>query len=243
MFRFANPEYLALLIIIPLLIYYHIKRGQKLSGRVKYSTLKHMKNMPISLRQRLRKYLFFLRVAVIALVILDIARPQSGTRQQEITTEGIDIMLVMDVSSSMLAEDFKPKNRIEAAKLVAKEFVEGRTNDRIGLIIFAGEAFTQCPLTLDYGVIYQLLDKISVAPKDWDGTAIGNGLATAVARLKDSKAKSKVVILLTDGRNNSGEINPITAAQIAQTYNIRVYTIGAGKRGNSALPGNRSYIR
>ncbi len=170
------------------------------------------------------------------LIIIGLARPQSGTRKQEITTEGIDIMLILDVSSSMKAEDFKPKNRLEAAKAVAKEFVQGRNNDRIGLVIFAGEAFTQCPLTLDYGVLTDLLDKIQIAPESWDGTAIGNGIATSVVRLKDSKAKSKVIILLTDGRNNAGEINPLTAAQVAQTFDIRVYTIGAGTRGSAMYP-------
>ncbi|GAB4365506.1 MAG: VWA domain-containing protein [Calditrichia bacterium] len=236
MFRFANPEYLFLLVLIPLLGYYHWRRRQKMSAQVKFSTLKHMRKVPITFRQRLRKYFYVLRLIIIALIILGLARPQSGTRQQEITTEGIDIMMALDVSSSMLAEDFKPKNRLEAVKVIAQEFIRGRTNDRIGLVIFAGEAFTQCPLTLDYGVLIQLLEKISVAPQDWDGTAIGNGLATAVARLKDSKAKSKVIILLTDGRNNAGEINPMTAAQIAQTFNIRIYTIGTGTRGSALYP-------
>jgi Ca-activated chloride channel family protein len=236
LFRFANPEYLFLLILIPLLAVYYYKRRQKLSGRVKYSTLKHVKNIPVSWRQRLRKNLYVVRLLILAAIIIGLARPQSGTRQQEITAEGIDIMMVLDVSTSMLAEDFKPKNRIVAAKEVAEEFIKGRRNDRIGLVIFAGEAFTQCPLTLDYGVLIQLLDKVKVAPRDWDGTAIGNGIATAVARLKDSKAKSKVIILLTDGRNNAGEINPLTAAQIAQTFDIKMYTIGAGSRGTALYP-------
>lgn len=236
MFRFANPDYLFLLILVPVLFVYHWRRGKRLTGKVKYSTLRYMKNLPVSLRQRVRKYFFVFRLAIITLIIFALARPQSGTRKQEITTEGIDIVLALDVSSSMLAEDFKPKNRIEAAKAVAEEFINGRTNDRIGLVIFAGEAFTQCPLTLDYGVLIQLLDKVQVAPREWDGTAIGNGIATAVARLKDSKAKSKVIILLTDGRNNAGEIDPLTAAQIAQTFNIRIYTIGAGTRGSALFP-------
>ncbi len=236
MFRFANPEYLVLLIFVPLIAYYYWRKGHRLSGQVKFSTLKYMRNIPVSWRQRLRKNLYILRLLVITLIILGLARPQSGTRKQEITTEGIDIMMALDVSSSMLAEDFKPKNRIEAAKKVADEFIKGRNNDRIGLVIFAGEAFTQCPLTLDYGVLMDLLNKVQVAPRDWDGTAIGNGLATAVTRLKDSKAKSKVIILLTDGRNNAGEIDPLTAAQIAQTFNIRIYTIGAGTRGSALYP-------
>jgi Ca-activated chloride channel family protein len=238
LYRFANPEYLFLLLLIPLIATYHWRRSRVMSGRVKFSTLKYMKNIPITWRLQVRKYFYFFRLLILALIIIGMARPQSGTRKQEITTEGIDIMLVMDVSSSMLAEDFKPKNRIEAAKSVAVEFIEGRTNDRIGLVIFAGESFTQCPLTLDYGVLNTLIDQMEVAPEDWDGTAIGNGIATSVARLKDSKAKSKVIILLTDGRNNAGEINPITAAQVAQTFDIRVYTIGAGTRGSALYPIN-----
>lgn len=236
MFRFADPEFLILLILLPLLAVYHWHRRYRLTGKVKFSTLKHMKDLPFTWRQRLRKNQYIYRLLILGFIIIGLARPQSGTKQQEITTEGIDIMLALDVSSSMLAEDFKPKNRIQAAKAVAQEFIHGRINDRIGLIIFAGEAFTQCPLTLDYGVLTDLLDKIEVAPRDWDGTAIGNGLATSVVRLKDSKAKSKVVILLTDGRNNAGEINPLTAAQVAQTFDIRVYTIGAGSRGTALYP-------
>jgi len=236
MFRFANPEYLIFLAVIPLLVLYHWRRSHRMSGKVKYSTLRHMKNLPSTWRREVRKYAFLWRMVILILIVIGLARPQSGTRKQEITTEGIDIMLILDVSSSMKAEDFKPKNRIEAAKAVAKEFVQGRNNDRIGLVIFAGEAFTQCPLTLDYGVLTDLLDKIQVAPEAWDGTAIGNGIATSVVRLKDSKAKSKVIVLLTDGRNNAGEINPLTAAQVAQTFDIRVYTIGAGTRGSAMYP-------
>ncbi len=236
MFRFVNPEYLLLLLLLPALWFYYWRRSHRLSARINYSTLRHIKNVPVSLRQRLRKNLYIFRLLIIALIIVGLARPQSGTRKQEIVTEGIDIMLVLDVSSSMLAEDFKPKNRLEAAKAVAAEFIKGRTNDRIGLVIFAGEAFTQCPLTLDYGVLLELLDKVEVAPQDWDGTAIGNSLATAVARLKSSRAKSKIIILLTDGKNNAGEVDPMTAAQIAQAFNIRVYTIGAGTRGTALYP-------
>lgn len=238
MFRFADPNFLLLLLLVPLMGIYYWRRQRRMTGKVKFSTLRYMKHAPVTLRQRLRQHLYILRLVVVTLIILGLARPQSGTRQQEIITEGIDIMLVMDVSTSMLAEDFKPKNRIEAAKTVAREFIEGRTNDPIGLVIFAGEAFTQCPLTLDYGVIIQILDKMEVAPKEWDGTAIGNGIATAVARLKDSKARSKVIILLTDGQNNAGEIDPITAAQVAHTFNIRVYTIGAGTKGTALYPVN-----
>jgi len=234
MFRFANPEYLFLLLLLPLVAVYYWRR--RTGGQMKFSTLRHLKQIPASLRQILRRYLPLLRLAVLALVILGIARPQSGSKQEEVLTEGIDIMLAIDVSTSMLAEDFKPKNRLAAARAVASEFIEGRRDDPIGLVIFAGEAFSQCPLTLDYGVLQEILDKTDTAPREWDGTAIGNGLATAVARLKDSKANSKVIILLTDGENNSGEIDPVTAAQVASTFNIRVYTIGAGTKGTAMVP-------
>lgn len=236
MFRFADPEFLVLLILIPIIGYYLWRRRSRMTGQLKYSTLKHIRKAPVSIRGRLKQFMFLLRLAIIALIILGLARPQSGSRQEEIITEGIDIILALDVSSSMLAEDFKPKNRLEAVKGVAEDFIKGRTNDPIGMVVFAGEAFTQSPLTLDYGVLTQILNTLEVAPREWDGTAIGNGLATAVARLKDSKAKSKVIILLTDGVNNSGEIDPVTAAQIAHTFDIRVYTIGAGSKGMALYP-------
>ncbi|RMG62300.1 MAG: VWA domain-containing protein [Calditrichaeota bacterium] len=235
-YEFADLKFFILLLVVAYFVWHYWRRYPRLSGHFKYSTLRYARQVPVTLRQRLRRYFFLLRTLILALLVVGLARPRSGTQMQEVTTEGIDIMLVLDVSSSMLAEDFKPKNRIEAAKAVAKEFIQGRTNDPIGLVIFAGEAFTQCPLTLDYGVLYQILDNVQVAPREWDGTAIGNGLATAVARLKESRAKSKVIILLTDGRNNAGEVDPITAAQLAQTFNIRVYTIGAGTRGRALYP-------
>lgn len=242
LFRFANPEYLILLLLVPFLAVYYWRRRGKMTGQLKFSTLRHIRRVPPSFRQLFYRQLYIIRLAVIALVILGLARPQSGTHREEVITEGIDIMMVLDVSSSMMAEDFKPKNRLEAAKLVAQEFVEGRNNDPIGLVIFAGEAFSQCPLTLDYGVLLQILEKTEIAPQEWDGTAIGNGLATAVTRLKDSKAKSKVIIMLTDGENNAGEVDPITAAQVANTFNVRVYTIGAGTRGTAMVPVNDPFF-
>ncbi len=235
-YEFSDLKFFILLLLVAYFVWHSWRRYPRLSGHFKYSTLRYARRVPVTWRQRLRRYFFFLRALILALLVVGLARPRSGTQMQEVTTEGIDIMLVLDVSSSMLAEDFRPKNRIEAAKAVAKEFIQGRTNDPIGLVVFAGEAFTQCPLTLDYGVLYQILDNVQVAPREWDGTAIGNGIATAVARLKDSRAKSKVIILLTDGRNNAGEVDPITAAQLAQTFNIRVYTIGAGTRGRALYP-------
>ena len=236
MFRFADPYYLIFLLLIPLMIWWYWRGRARATAKIIYSDIKLLKNVTPSLKQRLRPLLFVLRLLAVTLIVLALARPQSSHKEEEITTEGIDIVLTMDVSTSMLAEDFRPKNRIEAAKMVAKEFIKGRKNDRIGLVVFAGESFTQCPLTLDYGVLYQILDNMKVADQDWDGTAIGMGLATAINRLKDSKAKSKVIILLTDGRNNRGQIDPITAARMAKAMGIRVYTIGTGTRGTAMYP-------
>ena len=178
-------------------------------------------------------------------LIVAFARPQTGVTGENVVTEGIDIVLALDISSSMLAEDLTP-NRIEAAKAVAADFAAGRGNDRIGLVIFAGKAFTQAPLTLDHSVVVSLIGELEVGMIE-DGTAVGMGLATAVKRLQASEAASKVVVLLTDGRNNRGEIDPVTAAQAAQALGVRVYTIGAGSRGTARVPitdrfGNRRYV-
>ena len=236
MFRFADPLYLLLLIILLPMAFWYWKGTRRSKGRLKYSDIAIIKRLPVSLKQRLRSVLFIMRLLGVALLILALARPRSSSKEREVNTRGIDIMLAMDVSSSMLAEDFKPHNRLEAAKLVADDFVKGRSSDRIGLVIFAGESFTQCPLTLDYGVVLSLLDKLKVADKDWDGTAIGMGLVNAVNRLRDSKAKSKVIILLTDGVNNRGQVDPITAARVAEAFHIKIYTIGAGTRGTAMYP-------
>lgn len=183
--------------------------------------------------------MFVLRVLVISLLILILARPQSTNRWQEEKTEGIDIMLALDISSSMLARDFTP-DRLEASKEVAMKFISGRTNDRLGLVVFAGESFTQCPLTTDHAVLMNLFNDIKSGMID-DGTAIGEGLAIAIQRLKDSKAKSKVIILLTDGENNRGAIDPLTAAEIAATFNVKVYTIGVGTIGMAPYPVNTPF--
>jgi len=236
MFRFADPWYLAAFILIPVMVYWYIRIYHKGTGKLKYSDISLLKGIGQSLKQRLRHSLFLLRLLAFILLVLALARPQSSSQEEEISTEGVDIVLALDVSSSMLAEDFKPNNRLEAAKIVAQEFVKGRKNDRLGMIVFAGESFTQCPLTLDYGVLLTLLDQIKVADKNWDGTAIGMGIVNAVNRLKDSKAQSKVVILLTDGVNNRGQVDPITASRIAESFNIKIYTIGAGTRGTAMYP-------
>jgi len=235
MFRFANPEFLILLGIIPFLCYWHFNKSRRKTGTLRYSNLGVVKTVGTSKWANYRHLLFFLRVLVIAILIICFARPQSGRKEEEVTTEGIDIVLAMDISSSMLAEDFKPKNRLEAAKVVAANFIKGRKNDRIGMVVFARQSFTQCPLTLDYGILLNLLKDIQIGMIE-DGTAIGMGIANAVNRLRDSKAKSKVVILLTDGRNNAGQLDPITAAYIAKALGIRIYTIGAGKRGEALYP-------
>lgn len=236
MYRFADPAYLLLLFILPAMVFWYLKGMRRSSGKMRYSDISILKRLGNSAKQRLRHVLFLLRILSITLIILALARPQSSSKESEVSTEGVDIVLAIDVSTSMLAEDFKPNNRLEAAKQVAQEFVEGRTNDRLGLVIFAGESFTQCPLTLDYGVLLTLLQEQKVADRDWDGTAIGMGIVNAVNRLRDSKAKSKVVILLTDGENNAGSIDPITAARIAHTMDIKIYTIGAGTRGTAMYP-------
>ncbi len=228
---FAAPWVLYFLLIIPLLIGWYIWRGRKSQSSVTYSSLQIFKNAPSTIRERLRHFPMTLRMAAIALLIIALARPQSFTSGENVSTEGIDIAMVLDISSSMLAEDLKP-NRLEAAKNVINDFIEGRVSDRIGLVIFARDAFTQCPLTVDYSVLRNLLLDIKSGMIE-DGTAIGNALANGVNRLKDSDAKSRIIILLTDGVNNSGEIDPVSAAEIAKTYGIRVYTIGVGTRGEA----------
>ena len=176
-----------------------------------------------------------LRALVIVLLAFALARPQWGRKGQEISSEGVDIMLVLDISGSMRAEDFKPHNRLYVAKQVIKDFIEGRHSDRIGLVVFSKQSFTQCPLTLDYGVLFNFLDQVDFGMIE-DGTAIGLAIANAVNRLRESDAKSKVVILLSDGRNNAGEIDPITAAQMAKAMKVKIYTVGAGKPGNAPYP-------
>ena len=182
----------------------------------------------------LRHLPFLLRTAALCLIVVAVARPRSSTKVERIDTEGIDIVLAMDVSTSMLARDFTP-DRISAAKDIAIEFISQRPTDRMGIVVFAGESYTQCPLTTDRATLINLMKEVSTDLIE-DGTAIGNGLATAVARLKDSDAKSRVVILLTDGVNNSGEVSPETSAEIAKTYGIRVYTIGVGANGEAPYP-------
>ena len=232
--RFADPLYLLLLLLLPLLAYWYVVRGRRQVGSLRYSSLAPIKRADTRHTGRYRHALFGLRVVALTALIVAFARPQTGVTAESVTTDGIDIMLALDLSSSMLAEDLEP-NRIEAAKQVAADFVRGRRNDRIGLVVFAGEAFTQAPLTLDYGVVTTVIDELAVGIIE-DGTAIGMGLATAVKRLQNSDAESKVIVLLTDGRNNRGEIDPVTAAQMAQALGVRIYAVGAGTQGTARVP-------
>jgi Ca-activated chloride channel family protein len=231
---FAYPWILYLLIIIPLMIAWYFWKGYKRKPAVKYSSLGFLKGFSPTIKERLRHLPFILRLLAIALFIVALARPQTFSSGENIYTEGIDIAMVLDISGSMLAEDLKP-NRLEAAKEVIDNFIKGRTSDRIGLVIFARDAFTQCPLTVDYSVLRNLLKEIKSGMIE-DGTAIGNAIANGVNRLKDSDAKSKIIILLTDGVNNAGEVDPVSAAEIAKTFGIRIYTIGVGTRGNAPFP-------
>ena len=236
---FANIEYLFLLILlIPYILWYVLKR-KKTEPTMQVSTARMYMNAPKSWKIYLIHAPFALRLLTFVMIVLVLARPQTTDNWQNTEIEGIDIMLAVDVSTSMLAEDLKP-NRLEAAKLVASEFINGRPNDNIGLTIFAGETFTQCPLTVDHAVLLNLFQSIKgdIAQRGLieDGTAIGMGIANAVSRLKDSKAKSKVIILLTDGSNNRGDISPLTAAEIAEQFGIRVYTIGVGTNGTAPYP-------
>lgn len=231
---FANPELLWLLLIIPLLIGWYIWKSNTSKSELTMSTLQGFMGLRIPLKVHLRHSPFALRTFAIALLILAIARPQARSSWKDVYSEGIDIIISMDISASMLAQDFKP-NRLEASKEVAMEFIDSRPNDRIGLVIFSGESFTQCPLTTDHAIIKNLFAGIKTGMVN-DGTAIGMGLANAISRIKDSQAKSKVVILLTDGVNNQGSIAPLTAAEIAKAFDIRVYTIGVGSLGKALSP-------
>lgn len=232
--KFANPEYFYLSAIIPLLVLRYIFSAKRGKIFMKFSSVSAFADHKSSLKSKMQHTLFVLRILGIAALISALARPQTSSSEKTVSTEGIDIILSLDMSASMLAEDFKP-NRLEAAKKTAAQFVDKRMNDRIGLVVFAGESYTQCPITVDHDVIKNLLASLKSGTLT-DGTAIGSGLATAVSRLKESKAKGRAVILLTDGVNNTGNVAPLTAAEIARTFGIRVYTIGVGSRGMAPYP-------
>ncbi|MBR3678006.1 MAG: VWA domain-containing protein [Alistipes sp.] len=232
--EFANPKILWLLTIVPLLIAYYIWRSRQGGASIVISTTDALRTAPRTLRYYLRHLPIILRMAALSLLIVAVARPQSVEHEVETTSDGIDIVLSLDISGSMLARDFTP-DRLVAAKEVASTFIANRTGDRIGLVVFAGEAFTQAPLTTDQATLQTLLGRIKSGVIE-DGTAIGNGLATAVNRLRESDSKSKVIILLTDGVNNRGQISPLTVADIAKDLGIKVYTIGVGRNGQAPYP-------
>lgn len=233
--RFVNPELLWLsVLVVPTVAYYIYRLRQGGGATMRISTVDGVRRVPRSMKYYLRHLPIVLRSLAVILIAVALARPQSAEHNSNSTTEGIDIVMSVDVSGSMLARDFTP-DRLGAAKEVASNFIMDRPNDRIGLVVFAGESFTQCPLTTDKRSLLSLLGSVKSGMID-DGTAIGNGLATAVNRLRESQAKSKVIILLTDGVNNSGQIAPLTAAEIAQSYGIRVYTVGVGTMGMAPYP-------
>lgn len=232
--HFKSPEILWGLLIVPLLLFYHFKVKVPRRPHMTISSTHSFSHRKPGLRTRLAELPVWLRAISIAMLLVALARPQSSSSASNVKTEGISIVLALDISASMLAEDFRP-NRIEAAKKVAREFIESRPNDLVGLVVFSGEGFTQCPLTTDHGVLLNLLKDVK---SGWlkDGTAIGDGLATAVNRVKDAPTKSKVVVIITDGVNNAGSIPPMTAGEISKTLGVRVYSVGVGTRGMAPYP-------
>ncbi|HOH98904.1 MAG TPA: VWA domain-containing protein [Bacteroidales bacterium] len=232
--QFAAPQFLYLGLLLPLVGLWYIFRRRRNKADIRIPDTRFLAQSPVTFRVILFHSLFVMRLMALALLIIALARPQTSSSRQDITIEGIDIVMALDISGSMLAEDFRP-NRLEAAKEVAMQFVAGRPDDRIGLVIFSGEAFTQCPLTRDHAVLANVFQSIRTGMIE-DGTAIGDGLATAVNRLKDSKAISKVIILLTDGENNMGAMDPASAAEITRMFGIRIYAIGVGTIGMAPYP-------
>lgn len=231
---FKNPEFFYLFLLLIPMIAWYIWRQKKAGASIQFSSDMGFARIPKSWKYYFRHSVFVLQMLSLSALIVAMARPQSSNSWQNVTTEGIDIVIALDISSSMLAMDFQP-NRLEAAKDVATQFISGRPNDKIGLVVFSGESFTQCPLTTDHATVINLFRNLESGMIE-DGTAIGNGLATAVSRLKESNAISKVIILLTDGENNRGEIAPVTAAELAKTFGIRVYTVGVGTIGTAPYP-------
>jgi Ca-activated chloride channel homolog len=232
--HFQNPLFLIGLAAVPLLAWDHFRKASKRKASIRFPTLSVVKRVAPSVTYRLRHILLVLRLMAVSLMCIGLARPQYGESIEDVSTNGIDIMLALDISGSMRTLDFRPQNRLFVAKKVIENFVTGRSHDRIGLVVFAGRSFTQCPLTLDYGILVSFLRKVDFGLVE-DGTAIGTGLMNATNRLRLNGAKSKVVILLTDGANNSGEVDPLTAAKAAKALGIKVYTIGVGKEGEQPI--------
>jgi Ca-activated chloride channel family protein len=228
--HFGQPLLLLLLLLLPVLWYWQRQTERKRKASLRFPSLSIVKKTPPTWGIRVRKGFVYVRLGLLGLFFIALARPQKGESTQETTTDGVDIVLTLDISSSMKTMDFKPKNRLVAAKQVIEDFVQERKTDRIGLVIFAGKSFTQCPLTLDYNILVQFLKQVDFGMVE-DGTAIGTALINSANRLRDSEAKSKVVILLTDGENTAGEVNPVTASKALKALGIKVYTIGVGKNG------------
>lgn len=237
MLHFSDPGFLLLLLAIPLLAWRYVRNLRQGQGSLRYSTTSALDGIRSSWTVRFRHFLFGISLLALALGILAMARPRKGTQAEEILTEGVDIVIALDASGSMAAEDFEPRNRFVVAKMVVDEFVEGLRHDRAGLVIFAARAFTRCPLTLDYGTLRHVLNGTELGTIE-DGTAIGTALATGLNRLRESRAKSRVIILVTDGVNNRGEIQPLDAAKIARTLGVKIYTIGVGSSGTARVPVN-----
>ena len=242
MITFASPWFLSLLLLIPILFIVKNLLSKSKNGVLKLSSRTIVSYQMIKKGQLKNRILTFFHFAVIILIIIGLARPRIIQSLQEKSIEVIDIVLVIDISSSMLATDFKP-NRLEVVKKTAKNFIEKRDGDRLGILVFAGESFIQCPLTVDHDVLLSLMDEISVAQQSFDGTAIGMAIANATNRLRKSTAKSKVMILLSDGSNNAGELDPNTAADLANQFGIKIYTIGAGTNQDVSFIPGRGYIR
>ena len=233
--HFADSWFFLLLVLIPVLIRRHVLRVRRGEGSLRFASTVSLEGVPVPWTVRFHHALPGISLLALALCITALARPQRGIEEEEILTEGVDIILALDASGSMAAEDFVPRNRLLVAKLVMRQFVEGLRHDRVGLVVFAGKAYTRCPLTLDYGVLLNVLDEIELGTIE-DGTAIGNALATCLNRLRESKAKSKVIILVTDGINNRGEVQPLDAAAMAQALGVKIYTVGIGSQGMARVP-------
>jgi Ca-activated chloride channel family protein len=234
--RLANPALLFLLLLVPLYVFVELRYRRGRRPAVRFPDVAVAKQVSGTLVHWKRYLRMAMRALVLTLLVFALARPQAGSGTESVLSEGIDIVLAIDVSGSMKAEDFKPKNRLAVAKEVVADFIIGRTSDRIGMVVFAADSFTQCPLTLDYNVLLGLLDSVEIGMIDERRTAIGMAVATAANRLRESDAESRVVILLTDGRSNAGEIDPITAAQAAAALDIKIYTIGAGTPEGGLVP-------
>ena len=242
MIQFAHPWYFLLILVIPTLLWWYLKIGKNQEGTLRISSIPLLQERFIKQGKLRNRFLWIIQLGSLLCIILALARPRLVDSLEETSVEIVDIVMVIDISSSMLAEDFKP-NRLEAVKETAAKFIEKRSGDRIGLLVFAGETFIQCPLTVDTEMLKKLLAEVTIAEKDYDGTAIGMAIANATNRLRNSEAKSKVMVLLSDGSNNAGELDPLTAADLAAEFDIKIYTIGAGTNQSVTYIPNRGYIR